>query len=586
MHRGSILLPIPCDLKQLPIGAIEAFVLSQIDGRSTAEDLAEVTGLELKELLRVARHLIDLGAVSVEGELAKTRRPPPHRRTEHPPPHPVAARPATLVPPAIVPKSRARDDLRSLGISPREGFVLSQIDGATSTEDLVEITHLSHRDLSDALHALEEVGAIELPHKKRRPTKVPAARQTKAPPPRATKAPPGRATKAPAPRATKAPPARATKAPPAPATQAPAARTTRAPRAHVMKEKRLSELPEADRLRITEAIARVEPLDHYAALGVERDADAKTIRRAYHSLAAQFHPDRFFRKDLGATRQPLERLFGRLTLAYDTLARAGTREAYDQTLPPPPRRPTERPPKTPTRKSIPAVRPVTQPPPAPKVEAIAPPPPPERAPPPVSVPTPVSARAAVPLPAEALRRMFAGKKRSEVHEHVEVFVRAAREALERDDVVAAANNYRLAVQVSDDPALRVALEEIDVKARARVRDVSVAGARAAEAGGRWADAAAKYVKAHGAHPEAWIAERAANAIRHEGGDLRRAAQLAEQAVLAEPSNAGYRVTLGEIYLDAGLMARAKGESGRAIALAPADPRALSLAKAVARVKAK
>ncbi len=178
------------------------------------------------------------------------------------------------------------------------------------------------------------------------------------------------------------------------------------------------------------------------------------------------------------------------------------------------------------------------------------------------------------------------KKRDAVRERADVFVRAALEALGRDDVVAAANHYKLAVQCSDDPALRTALAETDVKARARVRDVSVAGARTAEAAGRWGDAAAKYAKAYGAHAEAWIAERAATAMRRVGADLRRAAQLAEQAVLAEPHNVAYRVTLGEIYLDAGLMARAAGESGRAIGLSPGDARAVALAKAVAQAKGK
>jgi predicted Zn-dependent protease len=69
-----------------------------------------------------------------------------------------------------------------------------------------------------------------------------------------------------------------------------------------------------------------------------------------------------------------------------------------------------------------------------------------------------------------------------------------------------------------------------------------------------------------------------------GGDLRAAARLAEQAVLAEPGNAAYRVTLGEIYFDAGLHARAAGESARATALAPTDVRASALAKVVARGK--
>jgi tetratricopeptide (TPR) repeat protein len=180
--------------------------------------------------------------------------------------------------------------------------------------------------------------------------------------------------------------------------------------------------------------------------------------------------------------------------------------------------------------------------------------------------------------------MYADKQRQSVRDHLDVFVRAAKEALDRDDVVAAANHYRLALQVSDDPTLRAELEQVDAKARVRVRDKSLAGARAAEQAGRWGDAATAYVKAYGAHSEAWIAERAANAMRHEGSDLRRAAQLAEQAVLAEPRNVGYRMTLGEICFDAGQHTRAAGEVERVLAITPSDPRAKALSKRIAKGK--
>ena len=50
MHRRSILRSVACDLKKLPIGALEAFVLSQVHGHSAAEDVAEAVGLELGEL--------------------------------------------------------------------------------------------------------------------------------------------------------------------------------------------------------------------------------------------------------------------------------------------------------------------------------------------------------------------------------------------------------------------------------------------------------------------------------------------------------------------------------------------------------
>lgn len=169
-------------------------------------------------------------------------------------------------------------------------------------------------------------------------------------------------------------------------------------------------------------------------------------------------------------------------------------------------------------------------------------------------------------------------------EHVAVFVRAAQEALGRDDLVGAANNYRLAVQVTDDPAIHAAFTEVEAKARTRVHDASLSQAKAAEAAGKWAEAGSKYGRAYEIRAQAWVAERAANALRQDGKELKKAAHFAEQAVLAEPQNAQYRVTLGEIYCDAGLMNRAVGESGRASSLAPNDARVQALASRVANVK--
>jgi tetratricopeptide (TPR) repeat protein len=474
--------------------------------------------------------------------------------------------------------------MRSLGIGPREGFVLSQIDGVTSVADLGEITGLSPVDLGAALRALEAAGAVNLGPAKRRPSM--SGTQSTIP-----KAP--RSVSASVPPARVAPPA----APP-------------------VADSEVCEVPEADRVRITETAARVATLDLYGVLGVEREAEPKTIRRAYHSLAGQFHPDRYFGKKLGPLRRPLDRIFMRFTLAYETLSKRDRRAEYDATLPPRPSKPvTQRPPqatrrpptqkvppvRTPSRRSVraaPAVvsavqsRPVVPPVPAtaprPMVSPAAPPAPPAPAAP-AARPAPVvpvaSAVSASPGSSpDSARRVVPARDRRVPQERALVFVRAAEEALDRHDFVAAANNYRLAVQCSDDPALRVALEQTDAKARVRVRETSLAAARTAEQSGRWAEAGEKYAKAHTVQPEAWVAERAANAIRLAAGDLRAAARLAEQAVLAEPSNAAYRVTLGEVYFDAGLLARAAGESARAIALAPADVRASALAKLVAKGK--
>ena len=63
--------------------------------------------------------------------------------------------------------------------------------------------------------------------------------------------------------------------------------------------------------------------DFYQLLGVSRNADADTLKRAYRKLARQYHPD--INKDPGAEEKFKER--GR---AYEVLADPGTRARYDQ----------------------------------------------------------------------------------------------------------------------------------------------------------------------------------------------------------------------------------------------------------------
>jgi len=63
--------------------------------------------------------------------------------------------------------------------------------------------------------------------------------------------------------------------------------------------------------------------DYYAALGVARDADPETIKRAYRRLARQHHPD--------VAREPgSEAKFKEVAEAWATLRDPGKRAAYDQ----------------------------------------------------------------------------------------------------------------------------------------------------------------------------------------------------------------------------------------------------------------
>jgi DnaJ family protein C protein 9 len=67
----------------------------------------------------------------------------------------------------------------------------------------------------------------------------------------------------------------------------------------------------------------------YAILGVEKDASATEIRRAYHKLALQFHPDRVQGDD--AARAFAKNEFQTLGRIYETLSIEEKRRFYDET---------------------------------------------------------------------------------------------------------------------------------------------------------------------------------------------------------------------------------------------------------------
>jgi len=69
---------------------------------------------------------------------------------------------------------------------------------------------------------------------------------------------------------------------------------------------------------------RDEDADHYEVLQVSRLADADTIRRVFHALAARYHPDN---KETGNDHR-----FRQLVLAYNVLSDPEKRAAYDVRL--------------------------------------------------------------------------------------------------------------------------------------------------------------------------------------------------------------------------------------------------------------
>ena len=64
---------------------------------------------------------------------------------------------------------------------------------------------------------------------------------------------------------------------------------------------------------------------YHELLGVAADADSKTIKRAYFKLSKDFHPDRYFRREIGDYAERLDRVFKKIALAYELLMDPTTR---------------------------------------------------------------------------------------------------------------------------------------------------------------------------------------------------------------------------------------------------------------------
>jgi DnaJ domain len=209
-----------------------------------------------------------------------------------------------------VPRPKPGYDLRSLPLKPAEAFLLSRIDGALTERDLALITGMSHGEVVAALGRLREFDAIELDG------------DGAGEPPRAGA---GAAPRAPT------------------ADRLPAGESSLGRDAFQLGEgsrplydpaelDEVVELASERKRRILDLYYRLEDVSHYELLGVTDQADKKQIKSAYYLLAPEFHPDSYFRKQLGSYKQKIEAIFMRITLAHDTLTSKQKRVEYDQYL--------------------------------------------------------------------------------------------------------------------------------------------------------------------------------------------------------------------------------------------------------------
>jgi curved DNA-binding protein CbpA len=70
----------------------------------------------------------------------------------------------------------------------------------------------------------------------------------------------------------------------------------------------------------------------YELLGIDPAADTKAIQAAYYDLSRKWHPDRFFRREMGLHGEQLEVVFATITKAYKTLTNDAKRIDYDKEM--------------------------------------------------------------------------------------------------------------------------------------------------------------------------------------------------------------------------------------------------------------
>lgn len=261
-------------------------------------------------------------------------------------------------------------------------------------------------------------------------------------------------------------------------------------------------------------------------LGVAEDADSRVLRRAYFKLSKDFHPDRYFRKNLGPYAARIERVFCKIAEAFEILSDPSARAEMEKSLSAEP---------SPAAPAGPRLRGRT---------------------------TPHAFSLVARIQRERRRR-------------AKGYFEAGQKASVAEEWVEAAHQLRLAI--ASDPGNAEYKESFgDANRRANEiraeRYLKEADSRYEL--GEYEEAYKRYVDALHCRPfDAVANHRAAKLAWRIQHDLKAAKEYASSACEVEPENAEYRKTLGHIYNAAELHLNAQREFETALRLDPRDEEA-------------
>ena len=480
-------------------------------------------------------------------------------------------------------------DVLTLAIGPEEAFVLSRVDARSGIQDIAYATGLPAERVEIALRRLAELGAIIYGEHSSHASSI--NRRDGSPNPQNGHA-------------------------------ADAVDGAIASGTHVMSDAAVmlydpKELEEAvdldiDKKRlILEKYYQIESMNHYEVLGLKQDADKKSVKTAYYELVAAIHPDKYFGRNLGPFRPKMEKCFARVTEAYDVLSRQTTRDEYDAYLksqqqvadlqraldmrvtaeeldhlerelmriaesatsnsPPKPADSTA-PKSADSAATRPSVRVLSEQErrqalasalrrsPAGVRSSITP-----------SSGSPRVSNANLKASGDGLRNMYEARIQQARQVKLKSHLQTAKQALDRNDPVAAFESLRIAQQLApDDAAIAAHLEAVQGQANSVLAERYLEQAQYEERYGRQESASRNYAHAAEARPSADLWEKAARCVFLAKTDMRSAVEMARKAIELAPERADLHTLLAEIYLEAQLNASAAAELERAARLAPKD----------------
>lgn len=329
--------------------------------------------------------------------------------------------------------------------------------------------------------------------------------------------------------------------------------------------------------------------DHYDILGVSESAERTDIQQAYYTLSRQWHPDRFFRVDLGEQGERLEAVFIAITEAYRTLSNESARRAYDvQRESKHGRRRRSKRPKTSSQPMSEALQAA--------VEADA-----ERAPRRSTLregraagrrrrgKTTPGQRASSRTVSGTRRNPGMSKAMADMRKKLRANLRRARNLFEEAEqhmeagaVMKAASAYTMAATF--DPKNTVYQEAAESAQRA-ARKIQAKNfvqlAESAESFANLREALANYQKAveyEVEEPRPYY--RLGVLLRRIEEDHRAALEHFRTAVKMAPNNLEFRLALGELYADLGLKVNAQGQFKRVLSIDKSNAKAKAALKAL------